>query len=79
MPPLKKTTETRRHGERKSKLIPLYLLLFLCTLFAKFPPAFANEDLRINGMGGAFVGLYGTEGAIFGNPAGLINVEGNNL
>jgi len=79
MPPLKKTTETRRHGERKSKLIPLYLFLFLCTLFAKFPPALANEDLRINGMGGAFVGLYGTEGAIFGNPAGLINVEGNNL
>ena len=30
-------------------------------------------------MGGAFVGLYNAEGAIFGNPAGLINVQANNI
>jgi len=39
----------------------------------------ANEALRIAGMGGAFVGLRYAEGAIFGNPAGLINVQDNNI
>ena len=39
----------------------------------------ADESLRIAGMGGAFVGLPSAEGAIFGNPAGLINVRANNL
>ena len=39
----------------------------------------ANEALRIAGMGGAFVGLYSTSGAIFGNPAGLTMVQDNNL
>lgn len=39
----------------------------------------ANESLRITGMGGAYVGLYSAEGSIFGNPAGLVNVQANNL
>lgn len=41
--------------------------------------AHANESLRIAGMGGAFVGLKNGEGGIFGNPAGLVNIQANNL
>jgi hypothetical protein len=48
-------------------------------LYPTFSPVFANEAVRLAGMGGAFVGLYNAEGAIFGNPAGLINVQANNL
>ncbi len=54
----------------------LCLLFLLCPAFS---PVLANESLRIAGMGGAFVGLYNTEGAIFGNPAGLISIQDNNL
>ena len=39
----------------------------------------ANEALQIASMGGAFVGLQSFEGGIFGNPAGLISVQDNNL
>jgi len=39
----------------------------------------ADEALSIAGMGGAFVGLSNATGGIFGNPAGLINVQDNNL
>ncbi|MGB9595863.1 MAG: hypothetical protein ACPL7B_06235 [Candidatus Poribacteria bacterium] len=41
--------------------------------------AYANEQIRIAGMGGAFVGLPNTESAIFGNPASLISVQDNNI
>ena len=48
-------------------------------LYTAFSCVFACEAVRVAGMGGAFAGLYSTEGAIFGNPAGLINVQANNL
>jgi len=57
----------------------LCLVSCVLCLFLAFSPAFANESLRIAGMGGAFVGFYNTEGAIFGNPAGLISIQDNNL
>ena len=60
----------------KLKTVTCVLCLFLCQTFS---PILANEAVRLAGMGGAFVGLYSTEGAIFGNPAGLINVQANNL
>jgi len=68
--------------DRKTSVrIKCFLSLAFCVLclFFAFSPAFANESLRIAGMGGAFVGLYNTEGAIFGNPAGLIRIQDNNI
>jgi len=52
------------------------LCLFLCSIS---PMAFANESLQIAGMGGAFTGLHSLEGGIFGNSAGLIGIQDNNL
>ncbi len=52
------------------------LCLFLCSAS---PTAFANESLQIAGMGGAFAGLHSVEGGIFGNSAGLISIQDNNL
>jgi hypothetical protein len=60
----------------------LCLTLYILGSFLLYPAlscVHANEAVRLAGMGGAFVGLYNTEGAIFGNPAGLINVQDNNL
>jgi len=62
-----------------SSLVTDYLLLITVFMCSTFTIALANEAVRLAGMGGAFVGLYSTEGAIFGNPAGLINVQANNL
>lgn len=61
---------------RKSKTACVLCLLLLCPTFSV---VLANEAVRLAGMGGAFVALYNTEGAIFGNPAGLLNVQDNNL
>ena len=60
----------------KLKTVTCALCLLLCPTFSLVS---ANEAARLAGMGGAFVGLYSTEGAIFGNPAGLCNVQANNL
>ncbi len=40
---------------------------------------YANEQLRIAGMGGAFAGILNTEASIFGNPASLIGIKDNNI
>ncbi len=67
---------------RLSSFVTRYSLLVTILCFVSCvlcSESSANESLRIAGMGGAFVGLPSTEGAIFGNPAGLINVRANNL
>lgn len=61
---------------RHWKFRALILCLFLCSVS---PTAFANESLKIAGMGGAFAGLHSVEGGIFGNSAGLISIRDNNL
>jgi hypothetical protein len=57
-----------------------FIMIILSLLFLPdVSSTYANEILRINGMGGAYAGIYNAESSIFGNPAGLINVAGNNL
>jgi hypothetical protein len=41
--------------------------------------SYANEQLRIAGMGGAFAGILNTEASIFGNPASLTGIKDNNI
>lgn len=53
--------------------IMFFIFIFSCSYIR------ANEQVRIAGMGGAFVGLPNTESAIFGNPASLKNVQDNNI
>lgn len=67
----------------QNQLKPIKLLLLLCILHLSISfiltSVSANESLRIAGMGGAYAGLYSTEGGIFSNPAGLINTQDNNI
>jgi len=57
------------------------LVLFLITLclanFTHF--ALGNEAIRIDGMGGAFIGIPSVDAGGFGNPAALVDVRANNL
>ncbi len=60
--------------------IKLIYVVFVYTIFILFCDyAFANEQIRIAGMGGAFVGLPNAGSSVFGNPASLICVEDNNI
>ena len=40
---------------------------------------YANEQLRIAGMGGTLAGILNTEASIFGNPASLTGIIDNNI
>ncbi len=64
-----------RSGIQASAFCVLCLLL-LCPVSST---VLADESLQIAGMGGAFVGLHSVEGGIFGNSAGLISIQDNNL
>ena len=76
MEDLRPETSGMRFMSHASCFVSCVLVFASCVLCSE---SFANESLRIAGMGGAFVGLPSAEGAIFGNPAGLINVRANNL
>ena len=78
---LKGETNSSVHIKHFFGLESCVLSLVFCILYLLLTSssALSNESLRIAGMGGAFVGLYNTEGAIFGNPAGLISIHDNNI
>lgn len=57
----------------------ILLPFVLCFLILMPKSLTANESPQIAGMGGAFVGLRSIAGGIFGNPAGLLDIEANNL
>lgn len=54
--------------------------IFLFIIILMFPCGYvqANEQLRIAGMGGIFIAIRNTGTSIFGNPAGLTDVQANN-
>ena len=69
---------TNLHGSVfLSRGILIFSILF--SLLFVSSTVIAREALKIASMGGAFVGLQSVGGGIFGNPAGLINVQANNL
>jgi hypothetical protein len=55
------------------------LIFAICFLMLSYEYTYANEQLRIAGMGGAFVGISNTEASIFGNPASLTGIKDNNI
>jgi hypothetical protein len=68
----------RNGSNRRSYAFSCLSILVFYTLCLSLA-AQANEVLQIAGMGGAFVGLRNTEGGFFGNPAGLMDIQNNNL
>lgn len=52
--------------------------IFLVFLFISFS-AYSDEFIRIGGMGGVYAGISYKQSGVFGNPAGLVDIEYNNL